>query len=47
MTSVALIRLQDAAIDLANLALVDNVPAGQWQTAVERYRLAKLNAEGK
>lgn len=48
MTPTAIIRLQDAALDLANLALVPDVPARQWEAAVERYRLAKLahNSEG-
>lgn len=42
MTSTLLIRLQDAALDVANLALVENVPASQWQAAVERYSIAKI-----
>lgn len=41
MTSATLIKLQDAALDLANLALVEDVPASQWEAAVERYRAAK------
>lgn len=45
MFSSTLIKLQDAAQDVANLALVDDVPAKQWQATVERYRAAKTAHE--
>lgn len=42
MLSTLEIRLQDAALDVANLALVPNLTLAQWQAAVERYSIAKM-----